>query len=179
MKPPSGQSIRLACLLLNLASLCLPTPLRENRDSLLEEEKAHQTGGNLVLSKEEQQLSTKLVSLKKKEVAAAMNTGQFPPSMHFFRAKSLIDQSAVFSILKHMPKGRRCLNSCSSYSPSSCLLLPTPEQDAADLCRQAHGLGVVPAGSQEEPCISAGGRGREEEGCGLDEYTFPAIVRLV
>ncbi|XP_027322283.2 adenosine deaminase 2 isoform X1 [Anas platyrhynchos] len=105
MKPPSGQSIRLACLLLNLASLCLPTPLRENRDSLLEEEKAHQTGGNLVLSKEEQQLSTKLVSLKKKEVAAAMNTGQFPPSMHFFRAKSLIDQSAVFSILKHMPKG--------------------------------------------------------------------------
>lgn len=104
MKPPSGQGIRLACLL-GLASLCLPTPLWEDRDSLMQEEEARLTGGNLVLSTQEQQLSMKLISLKKKEVAAALNTGQFPPSMHFFRAKSLIEQSAVFSILKRMPKG--------------------------------------------------------------------------
>ncbi|XP_009698808.1 PREDICTED: adenosine deaminase CECR1-like, partial [Cariama cristata] len=105
MKPPSGQGIRLAYLLLNLASLCLPAPLWKDRDSLMQEEKARQTGGNLVLSRQEQQLSTKLVNLKKKEVAAAITTGQFPPSMHFFRAKGLIDQSTVFSILKRMPKG--------------------------------------------------------------------------
>lgn len=106
MKASSGQGIRLAYLLLNLASLCLPTPLWKDRDFLMQEEKAHQTGGNLVLSRQEQQLSTKLVSLKKKEVARAITTGQFPPSMHFFRAKGLIDQSMVFSILKRMPKGR-------------------------------------------------------------------------
>lgn len=106
MKLPTGQDIRLAYLLLNLAPLCLPTPLRHDRDSLMQEEKAHQTGGNVVLSIQEQQLSTKLVNLKKKEVAIAMSTGQFPPSMHFFRAKGLIDQSMVFSILKRMPKGR-------------------------------------------------------------------------
>ncbi|XP_075015616.1 adenosine deaminase 2 isoform X2 [Calonectris borealis] len=105
MKPPSGQGIRLAYLLLNVASLCLPTPLWKDRDSLMQEEKAHQTGGNLVLSRQEQQLSTKLVNLKKQEIATAMTTGQFPPSMHFFRAKGLIDQSMVFSILKRMPKG--------------------------------------------------------------------------
>ncbi|NXB70431.1 ADA2 deaminase, partial [Donacobius atricapilla] len=105
MKPPPGQGIRLGYLLLSLASLCLPSPLWEDRDSLMQEERAHQTGGNLVLSRQEQQLSTKLVNLKKKEVEAAITTGQFPPSMHFFRAKSLIDQSAVFSILKRMPKG--------------------------------------------------------------------------
>lgn len=64
-----------------------------------------------MLSRQEQQLSTKLVNLKKKEVERAITTGQFPPSMHFFRAKSLIDQSAVFSILKRMPKGRLGLRS--------------------------------------------------------------------
>ncbi|XP_009971871.3 adenosine deaminase 2 isoform X2 [Tyto alba] len=105
MKPPSGQGIRLAYLLLNMASLCLPTPLWKDRDSLMQEEKACQTGSNLVLSRQEQQLNTKLVNLKKEEVAAAIATGQFPPSMHFFRAKGLIDQSTVFSILKRMPKG--------------------------------------------------------------------------
>ncbi|NWV39816.1 ADA2 deaminase, partial [Grantiella picta] len=105
MKPPPGQGTRLAYLLLSLASLCHATPLWKDRDSLMQEEKAHQTGGNLVLSRQEQQLSTKLVNLKKKEVETAIATGQFPPSMHFFRAKSLIDQSSVFSILKRMPKG--------------------------------------------------------------------------
>ncbi|XP_064591900.1 adenosine deaminase 2 isoform X1 [Zonotrichia leucophrys gambelii] len=105
MKAPSGQGIRLACLLLSLAAPCLPSPLWKDRDSLMQQEKAHQTGGNLVLSRQEQQLSTKLADLKKKEVEAAIATGQFPPSMHFFKAKSLIDQSKVFSILKRMPKG--------------------------------------------------------------------------
>lgn len=136
MKPPSGQGIRLACLL-SLASLCLPTPLWEDRDSLMQEEKARLTGGNLVLSTQEQQLSTKLISLKKKEVAAALNTGQFPPSMHFFRAKSLIEQSAVFSILKRMPKGRLGLNNCSSDSSFSCLLLSVPELGKSVGCSRA------------------------------------------
>lgn len=84
----------------------------------MQEEKAHQTGGNLVLSRQEQQLSTKLINLKKKEVATAMTTGQFPPSMHFFRAKGLIDQSTVFSVLKRMPKGRLGLRvACLSRPP--------------------------------------------------------------
>lgn len=122
MKPPSGQGVRLAYLLLSLASLCLPTPLWKDRDSLMQEEKAHQTGGNLVLSRQEQQLSTKLVNLKKKEVEAAITTGQFPPSMHFFRAKSLIDQSTVFSVLKRMPKGRLGLRSLTLLILSHLLL---------------------------------------------------------
>lgn len=124
MKPPTGQDIRLAYLLLNLAPLCLPTPLWHDRDSLMQEEKADRTGGNVVLSTQEQQLSTKLVNLKKKEVATAMSTGQFPPSMHFFRAKGLIDQSMVFSILKRMPKGRLGLRVAHLIHPplAFCLL---------------------------------------------------------
>lgn len=118
MKHPPVQAIRLMYLLLSLVSLCLPIPLWKDRDSLMQEEKAHQTGGNLVLSRQEQQLSTKLVNLKKKEVATAIATGQFPPSMHFFQAKGLIEQSTVFGILKRMPKGRLRLRFALLTHPS-------------------------------------------------------------
>ncbi|KFV71102.1 Adenosine deaminase CECR1 [Dryobates pubescens] len=106
MKAPRGKGMGLAYLLfLNLASFCLPTPLWKDREALMQEEKSHQTGGNVVLNREEQQLSTKLLNLKKEEVSRATARGEFPPSMHFFRARSLIEQSTVFSILKRMPKG--------------------------------------------------------------------------
>lgn len=100
MKPQAGW---LVLLVLSLVSLCRPIPMR---DSLIEQENVRRTGGNLVLRKWEEQVNKQLISLKEMEVATARNTGYFPPSMHFFKAKGLIDQSAVFSILKRMPKGR-------------------------------------------------------------------------
>lgn len=100
MKPQAGW---LVFLVLSLVPLCLPIPLR---DSLMEQENVRRTGGNLVLGKWEEQINEYLISLKEMEVAEAQKTGYFPPSMHFFRAKAFIDQSAVFSILKRMPKGR-------------------------------------------------------------------------
>uniref|UniRef100_A0A8C8VN61 adenosine deaminase n=1 Tax=Pelusios castaneus TaxID=367368 RepID=A0A8C8VN61_9SAUR len=99
MKPQAGW---LVLLLLSLVSLCLSIPLR---NFLMEQENMRRIGGNLLLGMREEQVNEKLRSLKEMEVAKAKNTGYFPPSMHFFRAKSLIDQSAVFSILKRMPKG--------------------------------------------------------------------------
>lgn len=62
-------------------------------------------GGELVLREEEEVANSKLMALKRAEVMAAAKTHNFPPSMHFFQAKSLIDKSAVFKILKNMPKG--------------------------------------------------------------------------
>uniref|UniRef100_A0A8D0GTZ3 adenosine deaminase n=1 Tax=Sphenodon punctatus TaxID=8508 RepID=A0A8D0GTZ3_SPHPU len=105
MMPLAGPSGWLVLLALSLASLSSPVPLWNDRDSLIEKEKVRQTGGDLVLGKQEQQVNEKLMHLKEMETAKAVNSGEFPPSMHFFRAKGLIDQSAVFSILKHMPKG--------------------------------------------------------------------------
>ncbi|XP_042326241.1 adenosine deaminase 2 isoform X2 [Sceloporus undulatus] len=86
-------------------SLCFPLPIINKRDFLIEKENARRTGGNLVLGRSEEDANQKLMQLKEKEVTKAMQTGLFPPSMHFFKAKALIDQSAVFSILKKMPKG--------------------------------------------------------------------------
>nr|XP_006135525.2 adenosine deaminase 2 [Pelodiscus sinensis]XP_014435205.1 adenosine deaminase 2 [Pelodiscus sinensis]XP_025046726.1 adenosine deaminase 2 [Pelodiscus sinensis]XP_025046727.1 adenosine deaminase 2 [Pelodiscus sinensis]XP_025046728.1 adenosine deaminase 2 [Pelodiscus sinensis] len=99
MKPKADWQV---LLVLSLVSLCLSIPLR---DFLMEEENARRTGGNLVLGKLEEQVNKKLISLKEAEVAKARKSGYFPPSMHFFKAKGLIEQSAVFSILKRMPKG--------------------------------------------------------------------------
>lgn len=99
MKPQAGW---LVFLVLSLVPLCLPIPLR---DYLMEQENVRRIGGNLLLGMQEEQVNEYLISLKEKEVAKAWKDGNFPPSMHFFRAKAFIDQSAVFSILKRMPKG--------------------------------------------------------------------------
>lgn len=95
-----------AILIFSWVSLCVSLPLWSDRDSLIETENSRRTGGNLVLGKREEYVNQKLMRLKETEVAEAMHTGLFPPSMHFFKAKALIDRSAVFSLLKKMPKGK-------------------------------------------------------------------------
>lgn len=92
-------------LVFSWTSLCVPRPLLNERDSLIAVENAGRTGGTLLLGELEEHVNKKLMLLKKKDVDEAMNTGVFPPSMHFFKAKPHIDQSAVFNILKQMPKG--------------------------------------------------------------------------
>lgn len=103
-------------LIFSWISLCVPIPLLNDcRDSLIEEENASRTGGNLVLGKREEDANERLMQLKEMEVAKSVETGVFPPSMHFFKARGLIEQSAIFSVLKKMPKGSSHANlgSCS------------------------------------------------------------------
>lgn len=76
------------------------------RTQLLMREKMMQLGGQLVLTEQEELANERLMALKKAEVTQAMKIQNFPPSMHFFQAKNLIEKSEVFNILKKMPKGR-------------------------------------------------------------------------
>ncbi|XP_069086147.1 adenosine deaminase 2-like [Pleurodeles waltl] len=94
-----------AWLLLLLACICHPVPLPSVRDALMEKELSMVIGGNITLDADEEQANQALMSLKLEEVTETTRMGTFPPSMHFFRAKSIIDQSSVFSYLKKMPKG--------------------------------------------------------------------------
>lgn len=61
----------------------------------------------MVLTREEELANQRLRALKEAEMRGRpLRTGSILPSMHFFQAKSLIEKSKVFNILKKMPKGR-------------------------------------------------------------------------
>ncbi|XP_035011696.2 adenosine deaminase 2-A [Hippoglossus stenolepis] len=91
-----------ACLLVvhYLAGvLSIPDP--RQREALIQQEASMQTGGQVVLSNAEQRLDTLLFKMKQREVLRA----DFPPAMHFFKARALIRSSPIFSLLQKMPKG--------------------------------------------------------------------------
>jgi len=67
-------------------------------------------GGKMRLSDAELRVNDTLMKLKAKELdVARTTTTNFPPAVHFFRAKSLIDKSEVFNMIKNMPKGKHTL----------------------------------------------------------------------
>ncbi|KAK7891373.1 hypothetical protein WMY93_023336 [Mugilogobius chulae] len=86
----------LSCL---WGALSMPDP--KHREDLMKTEASMQTGGRMVLSEKEQQLSSRLLQMKSEEVMRV----DFPPSMHFFRARDLIKESPIFSLLQKVPKG--------------------------------------------------------------------------
>uniref|UniRef100_A0A665VS64 adenosine deaminase n=1 Tax=Echeneis naucrates TaxID=173247 RepID=A0A665VS64_ECHNA len=77
----------------------MPDPAQ--RDLLMRQEASRQTGGQIVLTAAEQKLDAYLHRLKEQEMSAA----QFPPAIHFFKAKHLIQRSSIFKLLQKMPKG--------------------------------------------------------------------------
>lgn len=86
----------------------MPDPAK--RDLLVREEAFRQTGGRVVLTAVEQKLDAHLHRLKEKELSAV----QFPPAVHFFRAKTLIQDSPIFRLLQRMPKGNAGISEISS-----------------------------------------------------------------
>ncbi|XP_040318542.1 adenosine deaminase 2 isoform X2 [Herpailurus yagouaroundi] len=103
---PSGWPALLSLLLaVAMPFFCSAISIDEAWNQLLMREKMMQLGGQLVLTEQEELANERLMALKKAEVTQAMRTQKFPPSMHFFQAKTLIEKSEVFNILKKMPKG--------------------------------------------------------------------------
>ncbi|KAM9312988.1 adenosine deaminase 2 isoform 2-T2 [Gastrophryne carolinensis] len=80
-------------------------PLWEERDLLMEKENFQRGGGNLILGEREAEANRNLMKMKEAEVNQTLTTGLFPPSMHFFKARSYIEKSQVFKVLREMPKG--------------------------------------------------------------------------
>ncbi|XP_071761811.1 adenosine deaminase 2-A [Centroberyx gerrardi] len=92
----------VACvLLLCFVTVCTGMPDPAQRDMLMRQEASRQTGGRVILTAAEQRLDAHLHRLKEQEMSAA----PFPPAVHFFKAKPLIQQSSIFSLLRKMPKG--------------------------------------------------------------------------
>lgn len=99
--PPGRAALRSLLLVGAAAFLCSAGPIDERRKQLLRRERAMRLGGQLALTREEELANQVLMARKEAEAHGP----QFPPSMHFFRAKRLIEQSAVFRLLQKMPKG--------------------------------------------------------------------------
>ncbi|XP_017737495.1 PREDICTED: adenosine deaminase CECR1 [Rhinopithecus bieti] len=95
----------LRFLLLAVAMSFFRSALSIDEAHLLLKEKMMRLGGPLVLNTKEEQANERLMTLKIAEMKEAMKTLIFPPSMHFFQAKHLIERSQVFKILRMMPKG--------------------------------------------------------------------------
>ncbi|XP_007553317.1 adenosine deaminase 2-A [Poecilia latipinna] len=93
--------VAAACLFLCcLAGVrCGPDP--RLRKELIDLEASMQIGGRMVLTDAEQRLDALLAKLKQDE----MSRKDFPPSMHFFKARRLIQASPLFGLLQEMPKG--------------------------------------------------------------------------
>ncbi|XP_045056497.2 adenosine deaminase 2 isoform X4 [Desmodus rotundus] len=99
---PPGRAALCSLLLVGaMAFLCSAGSIDQERKQLLWRERMMRLGGQLVLTREEKLANQILMARKEAETRSP----QFPPSMHFFRAKHLIEKSAVFHILKKMPKG--------------------------------------------------------------------------
>ncbi len=89
------------------------------RKLILEKEWSMWTGGNLKLTPKEQAVNKILMEFKAQEFAAARQTnGVFPPEIHFFHAKPLIEKSSVFKMIKSMPKG--AYYTCTTYLQKLC-----------------------------------------------------------
>ncbi|XP_071242318.1 adenosine deaminase 2-A-like [Salvelinus alpinus] len=82
-------------------TVCGGTPDPSQRETMLHQEDPRQTGGRVQLTGAEQQLDTHFHKLKEQEMAVA----QFPPAIHFFKARRHIHRSPIFSLLQIMPKG--------------------------------------------------------------------------
>ncbi|XP_068580269.1 adenosine deaminase 2-A [Cebidichthys violaceus] len=91
----------VACLLLYYLTGGLAVPDPRQREALIQLEASMQTGGQMVLTDAEQRLDALLFKMKQEEMARA----DFPPAMHFFKAKDLIRTGPIFNLLQKMPKG--------------------------------------------------------------------------
>ena len=100
------------CVVLQCITSSPVTFLRESRatylaarQSFLDAEERMMIGENLTLSVKEETANKILMGYKIAEINASRNGVPFPPSMHFFKGKPLIQKSKVFKILSKMPKG--------------------------------------------------------------------------
>lgn len=93
--------VAVTCLLLYFLNGGLSRPDPRERDALIKLEASMQTGGQIVLTDAEQRLDAILMKYKQEE----LRRPDFPPAMHFFKARSLIRTSPIFSVLQKMPKG--------------------------------------------------------------------------
>ncbi|CAL8355506.1 unnamed protein product [Lota lota] len=89
------------CVLSCFLALGMSYPDPTQREKLIKLEASTRIGGHVELSPEEQLLDANLSKLMHEEMARE----DFPPALHFFKARPLIRSSPIYGLLQKMPKG--------------------------------------------------------------------------
>lgn len=92
-------AVAVALLCCRCGVLSFPDP--REREALIQLETSMQVGGQVVLTEAEKRLDAVLLKMKQQELTRE----DFPPAMHFFKARPLIEASPIFTLLRKMPKG--------------------------------------------------------------------------
>jgi adenosine deaminase CECR1 len=60
------------------------------------------------LNEKEEGINERLMEWKEREVKDSLWKGTpFPPEIHFFQARPLMEQSSIFKFIRKMPKGNQ------------------------------------------------------------------------
>lgn len=100
-------------------------------------------GGNIYLNPKEQMADEILLKLKEKAIQKGIQEpSTFPPSMHFFRAKALIEKDPIFDVIKRLPKGGllHVHNSAAVSSEWIVRNLTYNSGDAIKMCNTSYGF---------------------------------------
>lgn len=79
--------------------------LKARQDFLNAEEKM-KIGENITFTTKEKRVNAILMEKKVAEITRSRHGAPFPPSIHFFQGKKLIENSTVFKIIRKIPKGK-------------------------------------------------------------------------
>ncbi|KAJ8298951.1 hypothetical protein KUTeg_023011 [Tegillarca granosa] len=87
----------------------------QQRKAAMDLDKKEIIGNSIVLNSIEEKVNQILLAAKQDEIDNSYKNGKpFPPAMHFFEGKQLIEKSKVFQMIKIMPKGAALhLHDCS------------------------------------------------------------------
>lgn len=87
-------------------AVAVSSEYEKERNDLIHDDQHLMTGSQKQLGVSERRVDAHLKQLKRSEFDAGLaNLSNYAPSMHFFAARPLIEQSAVFRMLRRMPKG--------------------------------------------------------------------------
>lgn len=108
-------------------------------------------GGTLQLTTKECIVDNILKTLKQKEIDEGyMNNSNYAASLHFFKAKKLIEASPIFEIIKMMPKGAALHIHNSASVSVDWIIKNLTYRPETEICTQSNGLIMFTVGYHEK-----------------------------
>lgn len=101
------------------------------------------TGGNIYLNPREHEADDILLRMKEKSIQKGIkNSLNYAPSLHFFRAKPLIDKDPIYEVMRKLPKGGVLHLHNSAGVSSEWVIKNLTYRDDLKLCTTSDGIKI-------------------------------------